>query len=139
MGTTYSQIRKSPVVISNQAILTYQENANPTLLVSHLYAIDHVILSLFHFLFFQRYWYDLPHDGRRNANSQAQQDIINLAVSRGEIPQPTDSTEQDDARTAALAGQIWEEEKVYAGWALIFGWLLKVPLTLQASHLKKGD
>jgi hypothetical protein len=39
---------------------------------------------------------------------------------------PTETSEQDDATVARLAGQIWEEEKVYAGWALIFGWLLKV-------------
>jgi hypothetical protein len=39
---------------------------------------------------------------------------------------PTDTSDQDDATRAALAGQIWEEEKVYAGYALIFGWLLKV-------------
>ena len=39
---------------------------------------------------------------------------------------PTDSSDQDDATRAAQAGQIWEEERVYAGWALVFGWLLKV-------------
>jgi hypothetical protein len=84
-----------------------------------------LILSGFHYLFFKSYWYDLPHDGKRNANSQAQQDLIDLAASRGEIPMP-DTSDQDDATRAALAGQIWQEEKVYAGWALIFGWLLKV-------------
>lgn len=39
---------------------------------------------------------------------------------------PTDTSDQDDATRAAQAGQIWEEERVYAGWALVFGWLLKV-------------
>lgn len=94
--------------------------------MSHLYTIDHIILTLFHYLFFLNYWYDLPHDGRRTANSQAQLDLINLAASRGEIPTPTETTDQDDATRVALAQGIWTEEKVYAGWALIFGWLLKV-------------
>lgn len=53
-------------------------------------------------------------------------DLINLAASRGEIPTPTETTDQDDATRVALAEGIWTEEKVYAGWALIFGWLLKV-------------
>lgn len=81
---------------------------------------------MFHYIFFLRYWYELPHDGRRTANSQAQMDLINLAASRGEIPTPTETTDQDDATRVALAEGIWTEEKVYAGWALIFGWLLKV-------------
>lgn len=93
---------------------------------------------MFHYLFFLNYWYDIPHDGRRTANSQAQQDLINLAASRGEIPTPTETTDQDDATRVALAEGIWTEEKVYAGWALIFGWLLKV-CQPQLSRLLPGQ
>lgn len=110
--------------------LTYQESAKPTLLVSHLYTLDHAILTLAHYLFFEVYWYQIPHDGRRTANSQAQIDLINLAASRGEIPPPNseEGGGMDGANELriALAQDIWRDEKVYAGWALVFGWLLKV-------------
>jgi hypothetical protein len=112
-----------------------QESAKPTLLVSHLYALDHAILTLAHYLFFDVYWYQIPHDGRRTANSQAQIDLINLAASRGEIPPPHsdenspiggDGMDGQTELRVALAQEIWKDEKVYAGWALIFGWALKV-------------
>lgn len=105
-----------------------KESAKPTLLVSHLYTLDHAILSFAHYLFFNIYWYEIPHDGRRTANSQAQIDLINLAASRGEIPAPGSegAMEGQNELRVALAEEIWRDEKVYAGWALVFGWLLKV-------------
>ncbi|EIW65733.1 hypothetical protein M231_04271 [Tremella mesenterica] len=120
------------------------ETAVPTLLISHLYTIDHAILTIFHYLFYQHYWYSVPHDGRRVSNSQAQQDLINLAASRGEIEDP--ALTQDDPATeelrAALAGEIWQTEKVFAGWTLIAGWLLKIYFILilysYAAHLRSS-
>ncbi|WVF71641.1 hypothetical protein IAT40_006449 [Kwoniella sp. CBS 6097] len=106
------------------------ESAAPTLLLSHLYVLDHVIATFFHYLFYQHYWYVVPHDGRRTANSQAQQDLIDLALSRGEIAQPSHSgsgaDEGLDELRAALAGEIWDAEKGFAIWTLVFGWLLKI-------------
>ncbi|KAK8864234.1 hypothetical protein IAR55_001480 [Kwoniella newhampshirensis] len=116
------------------------ETASPTLLLSHLYALDHLIVSVFHYIFFETYWYSVPHDGRRTINSQAQQDLIDLALSRGEIRQPTaDQTEALDELRVALAGDIWEAEKGFAVWTLVAGWLLKIYFILilysYAAHL----
>ncbi|WWC70402.1 uncharacterized protein I206_104352 [Kwoniella pini CBS 10737] len=121
------------------------ESASPTLLLSHLYTLDHILLTIFHYIFYLHYWYVVPHDGRRTANSQAQQDLINLALSRGEITQPSGENDNNEGLSelrAALAGEIWEREKVFAGWTLIAGWLLKIYfITLlysYAAHLKSS-
>ncbi|WRT66179.1 uncharacterized protein IL334_003132 [Kwoniella shivajii] len=120
------------------------ESASPTLLLSHLYTLDHILLTIFHYIFYLHYWFVIPHDGRRNANSQAQQDLINLALSRNEITQPASGeTSQglEELRTA-LAGDIWEREEIFARWTLISGWLLKlyfiVILYSYAGHLKSS-
>ena len=104
-----------------------QESTNSTLLVAHLYILDHFIQSLFHYLFYYDYWYNQPHDGRRPVNSRAQQDLINLAVSRGEIIDPATQTSQgiEDLR-AALAGEIWESESKFASWTIVVGFFFKV-------------
>lgn len=95
--------------------------------MAHLYTLDHLVQSFFHYVFYLSYWYAVPHDGRRTANSQAQQDLINLAASRKEIIDPaTQETAGMDELRKALAGEIWRTEKVFAGWTLIFGFLLKV-------------
>lgn len=117
-----------------------QESSAPTLLLSHLYSLDHIIVSLFHYIFYLHYWYTVPHDGRRTINSQAQQDLINLALSRGEITEPTGESGQsaDELRTA-LAGEIWERERGFAVWTLLAGWILKIYFILvlysYAAHL----
>ncbi|ORY32539.1 Inositolphosphorylceramide synthase subunit Kei1-domain-containing protein [Naematelia encephala] len=119
------------------------ESANPTLLVAHLYTLDHLIQSVFHYIFFHRYWYELAHDGQRSTNSRAQQDIIDLAISRGEVLAPSgeDADGMDELR-AALAGEIWRREKVYAVWVIIFGFFLKVYFILiiysYAAHLRSS-
>ncbi|WVN88124.1 uncharacterized protein L203_103325 [Cryptococcus depauperatus CBS 7841] len=114
------------------------ETAAPTILVSHLYALDHIILSLFHYIFYRHYWYTVPHDGRRTINSQAQQDLIDLAVSRGEVQGKIDGEGAEELRKT-LAGKIWQGEKGFAVWVLILGWALKVYFILvlysYAAHL----
>ncbi|WWC89510.1 uncharacterized protein L201_004434 [Kwoniella dendrophila CBS 6074] len=121
------------------------ESAKSTLFLSHLYSLDHLVLTIFHYLFYLNYWYNIPHDGKRISNSQAQQDLINLALSRNEITQPSNSgtsTEALDELRSALAGEIWEREKVFAGWTLIIGWLLKIYFIIllysYAAHLKSS-
>ncbi|KAK4687855.1 inositol phosphorylceramide synthase regulatory subunit, partial [Tremellales sp. Uapishka_1] len=115
------------------------ESATPTLLVSHLYLADHLILSFFHYLFQQNYWYSVPHDGRRTANSQAQIDLINLAASRGEIS-PVDTGGGTDETRVALAGEIWRNERGFAMGVLFVGWIVKVYFILilysYAAHLR---
>ncbi|KAL7421769.1 hypothetical protein Q5752_003540 [Cryptotrichosporon argae] len=119
------------------------ESTSQSLLVAHLYTLDHAVQSLAHYLFFRHYWYAVPHDGRRVSNSQAQQDLIDLALSRGEIAQAetggAGGVAMDELR-AALAGEIWRQEKGYAVATLLFGWLIKLyfifVLYSYAAHLR---
>jgi hypothetical protein len=103
-----------------------QESAKTTLLVAHLYTLDHAILSLAHYLFQQDYWQQ-PHDGKRLMTSQAQKDLIDLALSRGEITEVGHGGGADDI-IKALAGEIWEKEKGFAIGVLAVGFLVKVGL-----------
>lgn len=140
MGSTGRQISTSSLIWWYPKANIEQESSAPTLLLSHLYALDHLIVSLFHYIFYLHYWYTVPHDGRRTINSQAQQDLINLALSRGEINEPTGEGGQgtDELRTA-LAGEIWERERGFAVWTLVAGWILKIYFILvlysYAAHL----
>lgn len=105
------------------------EAANPTLLVAHLYTLDHLVQFVFHYLFYRHYWFAIPHDGRRAANSQAQQDLVDLALQRGEIADSwTEAGEGYDDVRAAQAGDIWRKERVFAIWVLLGGFILKVGL-----------
>jgi hypothetical protein len=104
---------------------TPQETSYKTLIVAHLYALDHVILQVFHYIFFYTYWYINSHDGKRLLNSQAQKDIVELAVSRHEV-EPIDTTGANDEHRAALALDIWNHEKGYALGVVFLGFLMKV-------------
>ncbi|WVQ82416.1 hypothetical protein IAT38_004544 [Cryptococcus sp. DSM 104549] len=119
------------------------ESSASTLLLAHLYTLDHAIASLFHYIFYLNYWFVVPHDGRRTINSQAQQDLIDLARSRGEIHEAAGGAAGadgalDDLR-AALAGEIWEREKGFALWTLVAGFAIKIYFILllysYAAHL----
>lgn len=104
-----------------------QEAAKPSLLVAHLYALDNIVNSFFHLAFYHSYWYIHRHDGRRVVNSQAQQDLIDLAYSRGEIPNPHSPADpHTDEVREALALEIWNVEKHYAVWTLLAAFVLKV-------------
>lgn len=99
-----------------------QEVAKRSLHVAHLYVIDHAIAWIFHYIFFYQYWYVLKHDGTRSLNSQAQKDIYDLALSRGETIPLEDAQE----RQAQLAHGVWTNEKGYALGVIAVGFLLKV-------------
>lgn len=98
------------------------EVAKKSLFVAHLYVIDHAIAWVFHYIFYYAYWYTLKHDGTRVLNSQAQKDIFELALSRGET-EPLDAGRDKQAQ---LAHEIWNKEKGYALGVIAVGFLLKV-------------
>lgn len=85
---------------------------------------------MFHYVFFYNYWYIQKHDGQRDLNSQAQKDIFELAVSRGEVSaSDADNSEATAQIRAGLAQQIWNQEKGYALGVIFLGFLLKVSLS----------
>jgi hypothetical protein len=86
----------------------------------HLYVVDHIIQTVYTLGFARHYWYEVPHDGRRVANSKAQEDLIRLAVSRGEV-----SDKMPD-NIAEIARGLWEKEEGFALMVLFASWLIKV-------------
>lgn len=103
---------------------TLQENTSSTLTLAHLYTLDHALSTLFT-VHFARAFIHAPHDGRRVANSRAQQDLIDLAVSRGEV-RPPSGAGADDRETARVAKVLWEQERMTAGFVLVLTWAVKV-------------
>jgi hypothetical protein len=97
-----------------------QESSSKVLKLAHLYAIDHILQTLYTAHFALEY-INAPHDGRRVINSQAQKDLIDLAISRGEI-----SGEGDGEDAARLAQTLWKQERGTAGAVVVLAWLIKV-------------
>ena len=99
-----------------------QESSSKTLKLAHLYALDHLVQTLYALRFARHQWYEIPHDGARTFNSQAQKDLVDLAISRHEIPaeRPSD--------TARIAHGLWETEKGFTAFVLVMAWFLKVGL-----------
>ena len=118
------------------------ETAQKTLLVAHLYVLDHAIVWIFHYIFMYDYWHK-HHDGRPILNSPAQQDIYDLAKSRGEIEDLSGSEGRTEAENReVLATQIWNNEKNFALGVVFFGFLLKIYFILviysYAAHLRSA-
>lgn len=97
-----------------------QESSSKVLKLCHLYVIDHIIQTVYTLGFARHYWYEVPHDGRRVANSKAQEDLIRLAVLRGEV-----SDKMPD-NIAEIARGLWEKEEGFAMMVLFASWLIKV-------------
>lgn len=77
-----------------------------------------------HYGFFTTYW-NLPHDGQRVINSEAQQALIDLAVSRGEVDDPRGTTEMPGER-ARIGRMVWSDERGFAVGLLVLGFAVKV-------------
>ncbi|BEI89107.1 uncharacterized protein CcaverHIS019_0204690 [Cutaneotrichosporon cavernicola] len=117
------------------------ETSHKCLLVAHLYALDNVIQQVFHYAFFYNYWYIQKHEGQRDLHSQAQKDIFELAVSRGEVSASDANPSEAEAQIrAGQAMQIWNDEKGYALGVIFLGFLFKVyacmVLYSYAAHLR---
>lgn len=97
-----------------------QENTSRTLRLAHLYLFDHLLQTLFTLHFAYIYYYATPHDGRRIINSQAQQDLIDLAISRGEVP----AEREYDVKLVAEG--LWRQERTTAAVCLVGIWSIKV-------------
>jgi Inositolphosphorylceramide synthase subunit Kei1 len=99
-----------------------QENPKHMLYFAHIFFSDHVLNTVWTVYFAVQWWMYTPHDGRRNANSPAQQALID-----GYIGQHQTMTE---AERAAVAERVWRSEKGQALTIIILGWLIKVcPVT----------
>lgn len=90
-------------------------------------------MTITHYGFFSAYW-ALPHDGRRIINSDAQQALIDLAVSRHEIADPA-SGRETDAHRARVGREVWEAERGFAVGVLLLGFAVKVRFAVRRCGL----
>ncbi|KAH8986119.1 Inositolphosphorylceramide synthase subunit Kei1-domain-containing protein [Lactarius akahatsu] len=110
------------------------ENPKHMLYFAHVFFADHILNTTWTVYFAVNWWLYTPHDGRRNANSPAQQAII-----EGYIGEHQDMSPEE--RTAA-AERVWRAEKSQALTIIILGWLIKfyfaALLYSFAHHLRRG-
>lgn len=111
------------------------EDARQTLYLAHLFCADYILSTSWTAYFAATWWWHTPHDGARQANSQAQEDMIAVAQLTG----PT-LTPEERAQAALL---IWNQEKQMAFAVILISWLSKIYLALliysYAIHLRKGS
>ncbi|KAK7040583.1 Inositolphosphorylceramide synthase subunit Kei1-domain-containing protein [Favolaschia claudopus] len=112
-----------------------QEDPRQTLYFAHLFSADYVLSTSWTVYFAVRWWWYTPHDGARQANSPAQEDLIAVAQIAG--PVLTEDQRIDAARL------IWNQEKGMAFAVILVSWLSKIYLALliysYAIHLRKGS
>ncbi|KAH9025831.1 Inositolphosphorylceramide synthase subunit Kei1-domain-containing protein [Lactarius hengduanensis] len=85
---------------------------------AHAFFADHILNTTWTVYFAVNWWLYTTHDGRRNANSPAQQAII-----EGYIGEHQDMSPEE---RAAAAERVWRAEKSQALAIIILGWLIKV-------------
>ncbi|THU86249.1 DUF1753-domain-containing protein [Dendrothele bispora CBS 962.96] len=111
------------------------EDPKHTLYFAHLFFADHVFSTSWTVYFAVVWWFQTPHDGKRSANSPAQEQIIE--GSHNSHPPLS------DVERAAAAAKIWNHEKGMAAAIIILSWICKIYFILliysYASHLRKGS
>ncbi|CAK5279732.1 unnamed protein product [Mycena citricolor] len=111
-----------------------QEDPRQTLYYAHLFCGDHILSTLWTAFFAMQWWWYIPHDGARQANSQAQADLIAIA-------NLTEAVLTDGERTQA-AQLIWNQEKGTSAVVILLAWLAKIYLAIliysYALHLRQG-
>ncbi|GAA5933259.1 Kei1p [Sporobolomyces koalae] len=109
-----------------------EENGPKSLIYAHLFALDHLVGTLYTGLFAAIWYLYTPHDGRRIANSDAQKAMMGSNTGTG----------LDDAARVEAAMGVWKSERGFSGAVLVIGWLLKVYFILclysYALHVRRG-
>jgi len=107
----------------NQTHLPFtQEDPKKTLYFAHFFFADHIFSTSWTIFFAIVWWVWTPHDGRQQANSKAQQDMMEHGNSTA--PHLTD----EERKIAAMT--IWNHEKGLAAFIIIISWMFKVSLVL---------
>jgi len=102
---------------------------------AHIFFADHILNTIWTVYFAVQWWLYTPHDGRRNANSPAQQALIDAYIGEHQ------GISEDER--AAAAERVWRAEKAQALTIIILGWLVKfyfaALLYSFAHHLRRGS
>lgn len=93
---------------------------------AHMFFADHILNTIWTVYFAVQWWRYTPHDGRRNANSPAQQALIDAYIGQHQS--------MSEAERAAAAERVWRAEKAQALTIIILGWLIKVRSTSRSEH-----
>ncbi|KAF9820877.1 hypothetical protein IEO21_01104 [Rhodonia placenta] len=113
-----------------------QENPKQTLYFAHLFFADHVLSTAWLVFFAVVWWVYTPHDGRRQANSAAQEEMMNSGPGLGSH----NMTQEERERAATI---IWHEEKGLAIAVIVLSWVAKIYFAAliysYAIHLRKGS
>ncbi|KAL1745209.1 Inositolphosphorylceramide synthase subunit Kei1-domain-containing protein [Schizophyllum fasciatum] len=111
-----------------------REDAKQTLYFAHFFFFDHALSTAWVIWFAIVWWLRTPHDGRRQANSAAQEAMMHAAPPHEPMT---------DAQRVAAAMAIWEQEKGFAAAIIAMSWLSKLYFALliysYAAHLRKGS
>ncbi|KAJ3491374.1 hypothetical protein NLI96_g764 [Meripilus lineatus] len=115
-----------------------QEDAKHTLYFAHVFFADHVISTAWLVFFAVIWWVYTPHDGRRMANSPAQQEV---ADSGAKLAGKHLNMTKDEIAYSAMS--LWNKEKGLATAVIVLGWFAKIYFALllysYAIHLRKGS
>jgi len=113
-----------------------KEDPKQTLYFAHLFFADHILSTAWTVFFAVTWWFFTPHDGRRQANSKAQEEMMKTGVS---IDGHT-WTKEERVQAAMV---IWNKEKGTAATVIAFSWLAKIYfaalLYSYATHLRRGS
>lgn len=114
---------------------TTKEDPKHTLYFAHLFFADHIVSTAWLVFFAVLWWVYTPHDGRRQANSDAQREMMDAVPITG-------NRNMTDVERVMAAMTIWDEEKGRATAVIVLGWLAKfyfaALLYSYAVHLRKG-
>ncbi|KAK0545305.1 hypothetical protein OC846_001165 [Tilletia horrida] len=121
------------------------EKPSTVLAYANLFTLDHM-LSTFWTLLFAFHWFALAHDGAKPALAPHQaglMDLIENIEKQYELPGKVEHHVplEGDARKES-AQKVWRDERTFATFVLVVGWLLKIYFALLlysfALHLRHG-
>ncbi|TIB84485.1 DUF1753-domain-containing protein [Wallemia mellicola] len=120
-GGTFAQLSMYLYSVGTLAVFVWglkqisEENPSNSLAYANLFAIDHIISTIYSLIFFKHWYIDEPHDGRRA-------DVGDLTKGWGGVAHQ-DLTELE---RVAAAEEVWGREKVFAALVLLSGFIAKL-------------
>jgi len=117
--------------------VTSVEDPDKTMIMAHIYLVDHMVSTLWTVFFGVAWWSFTAHDGKRITNSPAQEEVATGGASYGHHPPILSETQRAEA-----ALELWNEERNFAAFIIFAGWCIKIyfiiVLYTYALHLRHG-
>jgi len=117
--------------------VTSVEDPDKTMIMAHIYLVDHMVSTLWTVFFGVAWWRFTAHDGKRITNSPAQEEVATGGASYGHHPPIL-----NEAQRAEAALELWNKEKNFAASLIFVGWCIKLYFIIiiynYALHLRHG-